>query len=242
MNGNNGVLVADDYVDEDVAYLLGMLFGRGQLIEAGETFRLVITLKIRRTLPKTPPRRGIKMDLDLENERALNMVRRRVNNLLDANVDISTVKQGVATMTAVFVKRTIAWRDLKLLCSDGNDHSNFVLPETFFEVPSTLHKEFLRGFADVAVTPSYSDRDQAKRVRIAFPVVHDNARFADQLVKILDTLGVNPKLLSGTVAKRGSKKEHRIRVYAEEYEKIGFQFAHKQRLLKLFADYNRKLK
>jgi len=28
-----GLLGADDYVDIDVAYLLGMLFGRGQLIE-----------------------------------------------------------------------------------------------------------------------------------------------------------------------------------------------------------------
>lgn len=230
-----------DYIDTDVAYLVGMLFGRGQLVESAGTRRLIITLKIRRTMPATPPGMPIKMDLDLENERALNVARRRINDLLDANVDVSTPKRGIATMTAVFVKPTIAWRDLKCLCSGGTDHSNFRLPDQFFQVARTLHKEFLRGFADVAVMPGYSDRDQARRVRIAFPVVHDNQVFARQLVKLFEVVGVEARLLPGTAAKRGARKEHRIRAYAEDYEKVGFAFPHKQRLLKLFADYNRTL-
>ncbi|MFQ6048550.1 MAG: hypothetical protein ACE5K7_04225, partial [Phycisphaerae bacterium] len=177
----------------------------------------------------------------LENERALNVARRRINDLLDASVDVSTPKRGIATMTAVFVKPTIAWRDLKCLCSGGTDHSNFRLPDQFFQVARTLHKEFLRGFADVAVMPSYGDGDQARRVRIAFPVVHDNQVFARQLVKLFEVVGVEARLLPGTAAKRGARKEHRIRAYAEDYEKVGFAFPHKQRLLKLFADYNRTL-
>ncbi len=241
MTIEGGVLVGDDYVDTDVAYLLGMLFGRGQLIEERNSRRLIITLDIRRTLPKLPPGVQLDMDLDLENERALNVVRRRINDLLDANVDVAPIKKGTTTLTAVFVKPTIAWRDLKLLCSNGTDRSNFQLPQSFFALPVSLQKEFLRGFGDVAVMPSYADRDQAKRVRIAFPVVHGNSTFAKQLVKIFKKIDIDAKLLAGTAKKRGSKKEHRVRVYAEDYETVGFGFSHKQRLMKLLAEYNRSL-
>ena len=155
------VITEDDYIDEDVAYLLGMLFGRGQLIEQGDLRRLVITLHIRRDIPKLPPKVKVpSLNLDLENERALNAIRRRINDLLDANVDIHTQKRGKtsrATLTAVFVKPTIAWRDLRCLCSNGSDNSNFILLESFFNLPRTLIEEFLRGFGDVAVTPSYAD-------------------------------------------------------------------------------------
>lgn len=232
----------DDYIDEDVAYLLGMLFGRGQLIEDGELRRLVITLNIQRTTPKLPPGVSLEMDLDRENERSLNIVRSRINTLLDANVDITPVREGMATLTAIFSKRTIGWRDLRFLCSNGNDRSNFLLPEAFFRLPKPLHEEFLRGFADVAVTPSFADRDQAKRVRIAFPVVNANRRFARQLVTVFEGLNVRPYLLAGSAGKRGgTKREHRIRPYAEKYRAIGFGFAHKQRLLELLAEYNERL-
>ena len=172
-------------MDNDVAYLLGMLFGRGQLIEDGDVRRAIITLDIRRTLPKLPPGITVQMDLDLENERALGLARRRVNELLDANVDITPVKEGQTALTAIFVKRTIAWRDLKVLCSNGTDRSNFRLPKVFFEFDKGIHLEFLRGFADVAVMPSWADNAWGTKARIAFPVVHANIYFARQLRKLL---------------------------------------------------------
>lgn len=245
MNASSGVVCADDYIDEEVAYLLGMLFGRGQLIDDGNVRRLIITLDIRKRKPVMPPGFEVEMDLDLENERALNYARRCVNDLLDANVDVSPIRQGKASLTAVFVKRTIAWRDLELLCSNGRDRASFVLPEFFFDLPSDYHKEFVRGFADIAVTPSFSDyvgkRDDNPVARIAFPVVHDNMRFATQLLELLNVLGVKASLLEGSPRIRGSKKEHRIRMYADHYEKIGFHFEHKQTLLTKLAQYNRKV-
>ncbi|MDW8222584.1 MAG: hypothetical protein RMJ82_06520 [Gemmatales bacterium] len=108
------------------------------------------------------------------------------------------------------------------------------------EAEEPLLKNFLRGFADVAVTPSYADRDQAKRIRIAFPVVHRNRKFADDLLRTFQRLGVAAKPLEGVPEKRGPKgeKEHRIRVYAEDYEAIGFHFEHKQKILKVLAQWN----
>lgn len=205
MSGARGVVTANDYIDTDVAYLLGMLFGRGQLIEHGDLRRLVITLDIRRTLPKLPPGCTLEMNLDLENERALNQARQRVNNLLDANVDIVPVHAGKTTLTAVFVKPTIAWRDLRCLTCEGTDRSSFQLNPAFVEAgrtQRTILEEFVRGFADVAVTPSYADRDQATRVRVAFPVVNANLQFAKTLMQMFKLLGLSPSLLQGNPPRR----------------------------------------
>lgn len=238
MSGTAAIL-ADDYVDLDVAYLLGMLFGRGQRIADGENRRLLITLDIRVRTPRLPP--GVPapgLDLALENERALNNTRRRINDLLDANVDIVPEAKGRTVLKAVFVKPTIAWRDIELLCSKGTDRTNFRLHDAFVEGELTLLEEFLRGFADVAVTPSFSDNAWGKKARIAFPVVHANRGFAGQLERIFERVGIPAKLLEGSVAKRGSPKEHRIRPFAEDYERIGFLFPHKQVLLQLLAQHN----
>lgn len=238
---SSAAILADDYIDLDVAYLLGMLFGRGQRIDDGDDRRLLITLDIRTNYPKLPPSvPQPKLDIALENERALNNTRRRINELLDANVDIIPQGKGKTVLTAIFVKPTIAWRDIALLCSRGTDRSDFRLPDAFIEQKDlTLFEEFLRGFADVAVTPSFSDNAWGKRARIAFPVVHKNRGLADQLVKVFNRVGVNAPLLPGSKAKRGSPKEHRIRPYADDYERVGFSFPHKRELLRLLAQHNR---
>jgi len=240
MTASQSYITAEDYMDNDVAYLLGMLFGRGQLIEDGDGRRAVIALDIRRKLPKLPPGTKVQMDLDVENERSLGLVRGRVNELLDANVDIRPVKAGKQELTAIFVKRTIAWRDLKLLCSNGTARTNFRLPKVFFEFNEDIHREFLRGFADVAVMPSWADNAWGTRARIAFPVVHPNIYFARQLRRLLRSVGAPAELLEGTAKKRGSRKEHRIRLDADKYEPIGFHFPHKQRLLELLSEFNRQ--
>lgn len=241
----SAIICANDYMDVDVAYLLGMLFGRGRLIEERDTRRLIIDLDIRRKLPKLPP--GVELDreldLELENERSLNKVRRRINDLLDANVDIAPVRNNQTSLTAVFVKNTIGWRDIRTLCGEGKtDRSTFQLPDAFFGFPRTIHEEFLRGFADVAAMPSWADNEHNVRARLAFPVVHRNATFANQLVNVLQKMDVNAKLLTGAAKVRGNRKEHRIRFYPEEYESIGFSFEHKQILLKVLADFNRDAK
>ena len=234
-----------DYIDEDVAYLLGMLFGRGQLIEDGALRRLVITLDIRKRTPVMPPGFEVATDLARENEHAVNYARSRINELLDANVEVTTPRRGKVELVGVFVKATIAWRDLKLLSSGGRDRKSFRLPDFFFDLPSVIHAEFVRGFADVAVTPSFSDyagaRANQPRARIAFPVVHENLHVAKQLQRLLEGLKVSAPMLEGSPEKRGSRKEHRIRPYADDYEHVGFRFKHKQMLLCNLAAYNRQI-
>jgi len=235
------MILGDDYIDTDVAYLLGMLFGRGSLTEKGNIRTLLVRVRILRRTPKLPPGAALDLDLEMENERALNRVRSRINELVGADVDILNVAPGESHLRAIFVKNTIGWRDLRLLTSDGSDNSDFLLPKEFLKAPGPVLREFVRGFADVAVMPSFSDNHFGKHARIAFPVVFANRKFAKQLMKILKALNTDPKFLSGDPAKRGgSVKEHRIRLYADEYSAVGFSFDHKNEILKLLVDHNRR--
>ena len=238
-------------MDGDVAYLLGMIFAHGKLIaDPSGVRRLVIDLPIRQDRPRMP--RGFRlpdMNIAAENERALTCARRRINELLEVNVDLTTsANRKTATLTAVFTKRTVAWRDIECLCSGGMDRKNFYLPGFFFDFPPEIHKHFVQGFADAASTPGtgdYMPSGRGKVYRIAFPVVYDNLRFARQLKKLFEKLGIRAGLLSGDPKKRGGKpREHRIRMRAEEYLAIGFSdcFKHKNLLLNALASANRKPK
>lgn len=170
-----GIVMGGDYIDEDVAYFLGMLFGNGQLIEDGSLRRIVITLAIRQRQPLNIP--GKKLDVAAMNERSLNKVRRRINELLDANVDVDHLNDTKAELTAVFTKKTIAWRDIRYLTSNGASRSSFVLPSEFPSLPKTYQREFVRGFADAACTPNKGDRlPNEGPYRIAFPVLFSNLR------------------------------------------------------------------
>lgn len=243
-----------DYLDGDTAYLLGMLFGRGKLLDYGSCRYVQVELEIRRTTPKLPPldelglpqnlyqklRTLVDMDLALENERAVSRLRERMTELLEGNVEVIPLGQQRVVLRVGYFRHNLIWRNLKLLCGNGTDRGNFALPKDFFRQNGDILKQFLRGFADVAVTPSYADRDQAKRVRVAFPVVHRNEKFANQLKKIFRKLTVRASLLLGDPDKRGSEKEHRLRVYAEDFWPIGFSeyFPHKNELLEAFRDWN----
>jgi hypothetical protein len=241
-------LLNQDYIDVDVAYLLGMIFAHGKLMtQPGNVRRLIIEIPIRQDLPRMPPGTRLPFaSVAAENERALACARRRVNDLLEVNVDVTTSEtRKTATLAAVFTKRTIAWRNLECLCSRGVGRSSFLLPEFFFDFPAEIQEEFIRGYADAGVTPNAGDYMPSKRgkvYRIAFPVVYPNLRLARQLVLLFERLGLRPGLLLGDPARRGGRaREHRVRLKAEEYSSIGFSqcFRHKQAMLDALAKANK---
>jgi len=235
-----------DYMDLDVAYLLGMIFAHGRLVVEGDIRRLIIEIPIRRKLPNLPSGIDIPdIDLAAANERALAKARSRINELLEVNVDVDTSSGGKrAVLKAVFTKRTIAWRNLEFLCG-GTMPSNFKIPPGFMRFPIEIHKEFIRGYADAAVMPNKGDALPTGVQRIAFPVVYTNKKLFRDLRAIFRRVGLRAKGLSGEPEKRGGQsREHRLRYLADEYLDalgIGFHFEHKQQLLDALARYNMEI-
>jgi len=236
-----------DYLDPDVAYLLGMVMARGSFHTDGDIRRLIIRFPYRLETMTTLP--GSKLSFDRETELRLSLeeVRRRINELLEVDVDVERLQHEVA-LKAVFTKNTMSWRNLQLLCDHKTSYREFQVPAVIAGAPEDIAKEFVRGVADTCAEPSAADvyMQREGRQRIVMQFQHDNWTLPIQVCYLLQArLGVKvQEILWGHPNVRAPKggsgwaKEHRLRIFAEEFLPIGFNFRFKQLLFEELAKWN----
>lgn len=241
-------MLINDYMDNDVAYLLGMIMVRGTFHIKQDVRRLLIHFPYQLMEVRGLPSSKLKFNQETEIRLSLEDVRRRINELLEVNVDIERATNEV-TLKAIFTKNTMSWRNLRLLCNNKVSYNEFVIPDVMFNMPKDIQREFIRGIADAGASPSYSDRDQVGLQRIVIQFQNPNWILPIQVCKILqENLEVNVQhILWGHPNIRtpdrdegsGSwAKEHRLRIYAEDFVSIGFNFGYKQKILEELAEYN----
>ena len=240
-----------DYLDEDVSYLLGLIIARGTFIEEGTIRRLVITFPFRNLEAI-----GIDKKFDQKESFLLSLypIRDRLGEL--AGVEPRVVEEtDRIDIIFEFTRSTMFWRNLRAITRNKTDHFEFEIPKEIFEAPKSVQKEFLRGYADVAGSARWANRDQLGRARIYLDVLNRNWRLPIQLCHLLqDHLDVpvntitwghpnirDPNLADYNAGRKGAwAREHQVKIYAEAFEKIGFYIKHKQEILDELADYNKE--
>jgi len=236
-----------DYIDADVAYLVGMIVARGSFYQDGDVRRLVIQFPYRHDVMTPVP--GSEIDVDRESALRLSLanIRNRISELLEVDLRVER-KVHEVSLYAVFPKETIGWRDLRYITAGKSSYVDFEVPEIIFDSGPDIQREFMRGIADTSCEPSYADRDQTERQRIVIQVQFGNWKVPIQLCRLLqENLGVpvtnvlwgHPNLRTPSGG-RGWAKETRIRVYAEAFEPIGFYFEYKQRIFEEMVRFNRE--
>jgi len=234
-----------DYIDPDVAYLLGMIVARGSFHQDGDIRRLVIQFPYRHEAMTPVP--GSKINLVRENALKLSLasINARISELLEVNLRVQ-IKAREISLHAVFPRETIGWRDLRYITNGKFNYQEFEVPQIIYDSDTNIQKEFLRGIADTSCEPSYADRDQGDRQRIVIQVQFGNWLLPIQLCKLLqECLGIpvsnilwgHPNLRAPTGG--GSwAKETRIRIYADSFVPIGFYFDYKQKIFEEMVEYN----
>lgn len=239
-------LCADDYIDEDVAYILGMVLMRGALVAKSPGGTL--TIKFPHRLDTVRPPDGY--DLQIDRSTALELSLHRLGDLMQEVLGVPvrvTAEQGQATVVAEFDRNTVAWRNINALCGHKRDYSEFELPEVVFECGRDIQLSVMRGIADCSADPSAKDNAWGGSQRIVLQFQHSNWVLPVQVCRLLQTkLGVRVQhVLWGHPNVRGPAgggswaKEHRLRILAEEFQPIGFQFEYKQRVLEALIDWNK---
>jgi len=243
------IVYAEDYLDNDVAYLLGLILIRGAFHIEGDIRRLIIQFPYKSLEVKTLPGSKMKIDKETAIRLSLDQVRNRIQELLGVDVQINRSKNEV-DLVAVFVKNTMAWRNLITLFNNKRSYLEFSVPEIIFSAPQDIQKDFVRGIADSSSTPSPSDvgRIGEQRVVIEFP--HKNWGLPVQLCRLLqENLGVKVNhILWGhpnvrTPNQKDSKnwpKEHRMRILPNDFISIGYNFDYKQKLFEELVEWNNK--
>lgn len=234
-----------DYLDADVAYLVGMITGRGVLVDDGSRFIITINFPF------------VNPELEGYNQFAsfvtsiVQTVLPRLKALLGETLDISTSPQESVTFRAEFPSTHIVVRNLKLILENHLDYREFVVPTVIRECRDVeIVREFIRGFADVAGNIRRSNRDWAGVHRVYLDVLNENWTLPVQLcyllqeklrVPVANILWGHPNLRDphANTTQSSPFREHQIRIYAHHFLQVGFYMEHKQAVLEALANENR---
>lgn len=231
-----------DYIDNDVSYLIGMIIGRGKIIDDGTRFTLSIEF------PFVNP--------DLEGHNVFDGFLRsitytmlpRLRNLLGPTLELSPIQERI-NFKVEFPSQHLVVRDLKLILGDHLTYADFEVPSVLQETnDQELIREFIRGFVDVAGNIRRSNRDRIGLHRVYLDVLNNNWKLPVQLCNLLqkklevpvsNILWGHPNLRDPKVNESSSSfKEHQIKIYAHDFVKVGFYIQHKQDVLQILTKEN----
>ena len=231
----------DDYIDGDVAYLLGLIVGRGAITESGGARQLMIEF------PYTSLQaQGITSTFDQETSIRLGLddIRERLLDLLDTDIRIVR-KDGGVDFIARFQRPSMVWRNILYITEGATSYPYFRVPQVLYnpDLPGEWRREFVRGYADVAGNIRKANRyiDGRYRVRLDILNYPTNWEVPVQLCLLLqEHLDVPVQLITYGHPNLGRHfREHQLNIFAEQFLKVGFSFEHKQKILEELAEANR---
>ncbi|HEX2915519.1 MAG TPA: hypothetical protein VH186_32465 [Chloroflexia bacterium] len=234
------MIFVEDYIDEDVAYLLGMIAAKGSLSESGGQKQIVIEFPFVNLSVE-----GISSSFDQETAITVGLVgiQKRLQELLETSIDIVD-KPNSKELVARFQRKNMMWRNIITLTGGSTTHHTFQIPEIMFNpaLPTDYKREFIKGYGDVAgnIRASNNFMNEVNRVRL--DVMNANWKLPVQLCLLLQNeIGVSVQMVQwghpNTRGKKGNPfKEHQIQIFAKEYGKVGFNFPHKQKILEEFIE------
>lgn len=231
-------------MNNQMAYLVGMILGNGEVQRDIDS--TTITIEI--------PHKNLKDDEGLEVsvyvKSSLIDIRNVIEPLLGKSVKITQSKSA----TKVSFKKTnedYTMREILRFIGCGVHHSSMTMNDELFNMSIDEKTELLRGVADVTGYIRKSNiaygQEGWHRVYIEIP---GNWQFVIDMANMLKTLGIpvqtidfgHPNFRDSNLKKYNErktyywKKEHQIKIWANEFLPIGFNIVHKQRALERYAD------
>ena len=231
-----------DYIDADVAYLLGLITARGRISESGGVKQVIIEF----------PYRSLEVDglsgpfdADTSIRLGLQQIQERILELTGADVSIASGGNSV-NLVLRFLRNTMVWRNILMHTQEQIGYEYFGVPEIFFSpsIPKDWKREYLRGFADVAGNVRRANRyiDGGNRVRLDVLNYPTNWDMPIQLCTLLEEhLTIPVQLITWGHPNMGRDfREHQINIFAVPFGNIGFSLPHKQAILGEFIQPDKK--
>lgn len=227
-----------------MAYLLGMILGNGEIQRhSNET---TITIEI--------PHKNLIDDQGLETSIYVHSSLVDIRNTIEPLIGHVMPITSMDTFTRIsFCKNNqdYTMREILRLIGSGVHHSNMVMHPELFQMTTDQKKELLRGIADVTGYIRKSNiafgKAGAHRVYIEVPgnwqMVIDIANMLKSLDIPVQTIDFgHPNFRDSNLKMYNDgkpnywKKEHQLKIWANEFLPIGFNILHKRRALEAYAD------
>lgn len=237
-----------NFLTPDISYLLGLITGRGEIQYNQDVKKIIIDFEYRSQ--KVTGGRSLNLDQKLHIQTSLDQVIVRLQNI-GINV-AKNVSENSISLVLKWDKEDIAWLFIKFLINGTRfSYHDFQVPEPILESTEINKKEFIRGIGDVTgyVRPSnYYGFSEPYRHRVYIEITQKNWNLPPQLCRLIQSIQVpiqninygHPNLRDPNNKKgnRSWAKEHQIKIFAEDYQKIGFYISHKEQALTELADIN----
>jgi len=234
-----------NFLTPDISYLLGLITGRGEIQYNQDVKKIIIDFEY-----KSQRVTAGKLDLNqkLHIQTSLDKVIVRLQNMgINVSKDIS---ENSISLVLKWDKEDIAWLFIKFLINGTRfSYHDFQVPEPIFESTDINKKEFIRGIGDVTGYARTSNAYINGRHRTYIEITQKNWSLPSQLCRLLQSIQVpiqninyghpnlrDPKNKKGN---RSWAKEHQMKIFAEDYQKIGFYISHKEQALTELVNINK---
>ena len=117
-----------DYMDGDVAYLLGMLVARGELSSSENVYRIIVHFPKGNLIAQGE---NLHFDIDKEIRLGIEKIRERLLELLDGDIRTANTDNSW-DLVVRFTRQSMAWRNIQMLLGHRASFHHFSVPEIFF--------------------------------------------------------------------------------------------------------------
>lgn len=231
-------------MNTQMAYLIGMILGNGEVQRKPDATTITIELPHKNLIDDEGREVAVYVKSSLADIRGV------IEPLIGHSLPISETKKATQfSFTKPNADYTM--REILRFIGNGVHHSTMTMNSELFGMTTDEKKELLRGMADVTGYIRKSNiafgQDGCHRVYIEIPgnwqLVIDIANMLKDLDIPVQTIDFgHPNFRDSNLKKYNEgkpyywKKEHQVKIWANEFLPIGFNIVHKQRALEKYAD------
>lgn len=234
-------------MNTEMAYLLGMVTGNG------EVQRGVIDTTVTIEIPHKKLQTEFQNDVSVYVKASITDIRNVLEPLLGTSLSFIPGK-NVSMISFRKSNEDYLMRELLRYIGGATSADNVRISLEVFSFTYDERKQFIKGFGDVTGYIRRSNYAYSEpNYRVYFEIPHNWFLVVDfcNLLKSIDIPvqaidWAHPNMRDGNLKKYNEgkadfwKKEHQVKVWAIEYQPIGFVVLHKQQALDYFADLQAK--
>ena len=230
-------------MNNEMAYLLGMVTGNGE-IQRGATETTIVV-----EMPHKKLETEFQKDVGIYVKASITDIRGVLEPLLGTSM-VFTQNKNVSLISFRKPNEDYLMREILRYIGNATSSDNVRIAPEVFDFTFDERKQFVKGMADVTGyirRSNYAFKEPQYRVYFEIPHNWDLVIDFCNLLKSIDIPVqaidfAHPNMRDGNLKKYSEgkpdfwKKEHQVKVWALEYEPIGFQVIHKQEALDYFAN------
>lgn len=233
-------------MNNEMAYLLGMITGNGK-VQRGATLTTILI-----EVPHKKLETEFQKDVGIYVKASITDIRQILEPLL--GIDLKFIQNpNISVLSFTKSNEDYLMREIMRYIGNASSSDTIRISPEVFEFTMDERKQYIKGFADVT---GYIRRSNyaftEPNYRVYFEIPHNWELVADfcNLLKSIDIPVQNidwahPNMRDGNLKKFNQgkrdfwKKEHQVKVWAVEFQPIGFAVLHKQEALDYFAEKQR---